>query len=76
MLEAIELCEEIAGRELAGRSIEENRIGDHRWWISDLDQFRHDYPEWNIERKVPEILREIRDHNAERWEAVTRSRRS
>ncbi len=36
MLEAIEMCERIAGRELDWTLSDENRIGDHRWWISDL----------------------------------------
>ena len=39
MLEAIELCERIAGRELHWEMSDEARIGDHRWWISDLDEF-------------------------------------
>ena len=25
------------------------RIGDHRWWISDLSEFRRDYPDWKLE---------------------------
>ena len=36
MLEAIDVCERIAGRELELEMGEEPRIGDHRWWISDL----------------------------------------
>ena len=36
MLEAIRMCEEIAGRKLDWTYSEQNRIGDHRWWISDL----------------------------------------
>ena len=36
MLEAIEACERIAGRELEWELSDEARIGDHRWWISDL----------------------------------------
>ncbi len=39
MLEAIEICERIAGRELRWELSDEARIGDHRWWISDLDEF-------------------------------------
>src|SRR4051794_7593170 len=35
MLEAIALCERIAGRELQWTLSDDNRIGDHRWWISD-----------------------------------------
>jgi CDP-paratose 2-epimerase len=69
MLEAIDLCQEIAGRELQWSLGEENRIGDHRWWISDLQPFRSDYPEWELTRDVEGILREIHDRNAERWVA-------
>jgi CDP-paratose 2-epimerase len=67
MLEAIRLCEEIAARELEWTLSQTNRIGDHRWWISDLDPFRADYPEWNITYDVPGVLREIFEHNAELW---------
>src|SRR6476469_6351276 len=35
MIEAIEACERIAGRELEWGLSPEARIGDHRWWISD-----------------------------------------
>jgi CDP-paratose 2-epimerase len=70
MLEAIDLCQEVAGRELAWSLAEENRVGDHRWWISDLAPFEHDYPHWRLTRDVPDILREIHDGNAERWVAA------
>jgi CDP-paratose 2-epimerase len=69
MLEAIDLCEEIAGRELDWRLGEENRIGDHRWWISDLEPFKRDYPGWDITYDVRDILGQIHDRNAERWAA-------
>jgi CDP-paratose 2-epimerase len=69
MLEAIELCQEIAGRELSWDLGEENRIGDHRWWISDLEPFKHDYPGWDINYDVRDILVQIHDRNAERWVA-------
>jgi hypothetical protein len=32
MLEAVELCQQIAGRELRWSLDEHNRVGDHRWW--------------------------------------------
>ena len=67
MLEAIALCQQIAGRELEWSLGEENRIGDHRWWISDLEPFKRDYPEWDITHDVGDILLEIHDRNAERW---------
>jgi CDP-paratose 2-epimerase len=71
MLEAIELCRRIAGRELQWSLGEDNRIGDHRWWISDLEPFKRDYPSWDITHDVREILQEIHDRNAERWLAST-----
>ena len=67
MLEAITLCEEISGRDLNWTMSDRARIGDHRWWISDLDQFQADYPDWAPEYDVPTILREIHDANVERW---------
>jgi CDP-paratose 2-epimerase len=70
MLEAIEACERIAGRELRWELSEENRIGDHRWWISDLAEFRRDYPDWELHNGIEEILRQIHDYNVERWTAA------
>ena len=70
MLEAIELCEAIAARELNWQLSEENRIGDHRWWISDLDPFRRDYPGWDITYDVEAVLREIHAQNEELWLAA------
>jgi CDP-paratose 2-epimerase len=70
MLEAIEQCEGIAGRELQWSLGEDNRIGDHRWWISDLGPFKRDYPTWDLTHDVGDILREIHDRNADRWTAA------
>lgn len=70
MLEAIALCEQIAGRELEWDLGPEPRIGDHRWWISDLAAFKADYPDWKLEYGVDEILREIYEQNVESWSAA------
>jgi CDP-paratose 2-epimerase len=70
MLEAIKLCEEIAGRELSWELSDQNRIGDHRWWISDLEPFRRDHPDWDIRFTVEDVLSEIYEHNLELWTAL------
>jgi CDP-paratose 2-epimerase len=67
MLEAIELCQSISGRELRWTLSDQNRIGDHRWWISDVRPFATDYPGWRLSRGLQDILRELHDENAERW---------
>ena len=70
MLEAIELCETIAGRELRRELSDEARKGDHRWWISDLAPFEAHYPGWKMRYDVEAILREIHEQNVERWQPV------
>jgi CDP-paratose 2-epimerase len=69
MLEAIELCQEIAGRELDWTLSDRARMGDHRWWISDLSRFRADFPDWELEYDVQEMLKEIYERNFEHWTA-------
>ncbi|MBA2523137.1 MAG: NAD-dependent epimerase/dehydratase family protein [Solirubrobacterales bacterium] len=69
MLEAIEACERISGIELHWDLSEDARIGDHRWWISDLSAFRADYPDWEPRYGIEEIISEIIEQNAERWAA-------
>ena len=63
MLEAIEACQRIAGRQLDWTMSEENRIGDHMWWISDLEPFEKDYPDWRQRYGIEEILLEIYEYN-------------
>ncbi|HTB71366.1 MAG TPA: NAD-dependent epimerase/dehydratase family protein [Solirubrobacteraceae bacterium] len=70
MLEAIDLCQRIAGRELDWTLSERHRIGDHRWWISDLRPFARDFPGWTPTRSLEQILREVHEQNAERWLAA------
>jgi CDP-paratose 2-epimerase len=67
MLEAIELCQQISGRELDWTLGGEPRLGDHRWWISDLRPFVRDYPGWALTHSLEDILHGVHDHNAERW---------
>jgi CDP-paratose 2-epimerase len=59
MLEAIELCEQISGKKLAWNYVEDNRIGDHIWWISDVRKFQAHYPDWKYRYGLREILNEI-----------------
>lgn len=67
MLEAIALCEGITGRRLNWTYSEQNRQGDHIWYISGLSKFESHYEGWRIQHDVPRILREIFEANVERW---------
>ena len=59
MLEAIDLCQEISGRKLDWQYMEDNRIGDHIWWISDVRKFQSHYPQWKYRYDLMGILKEI-----------------
>jgi CDP-paratose 2-epimerase len=70
MLEAIAMCERISGRRLEWTLSDQARIGDHRWWISDLSGFRADHPDWALTRGIEDTLQEIHDANVDRWTAA------
>ncbi|MEE2716180.1 MAG: NAD-dependent epimerase/dehydratase family protein [SAR324 cluster bacterium] len=59
MLEAIQICEELSGREMNWSYEETNRIGDHIWWIGDVRKFQGHYPNWSYRYSIREILEEI-----------------
>ncbi|HVM00050.1 MAG TPA: NAD-dependent epimerase/dehydratase family protein [Egibacteraceae bacterium] len=68
MLEAIEVCEELAGRKLAWTYRQEPRIGDHQWWISDVRRFQGHYPQWRVRYDTRAILEDIYRHGVQRWD--------
>ena len=76
VLEAIEIAQEISGRELEWSYEETNRIGDHIWWIGDNGRFAAHYPEWRLAYDVRRILEEIHDANVERWSAADAAARA
>jgi CDP-paratose 2-epimerase len=55
------------GREMTWSYVDQNRIGDHMWWIGDNGRFQSHYPEWRLEYDVERILKEIHELNLERW---------
>ena len=67
VLEAITLAEQITGRKLDWTYVEDNRIGDHIWWIGDNGRFEEHYPGWKLIYSVPMILEEMFEANKDRW---------
>ncbi len=59
MMEAIRIGEELSGNRLDYSYLEENRIGDHIWYISDVRKFQSHYPEWSYQYSIEDILKEI-----------------
>ena len=73
MVESIEICERITGQTLDHEYKEDNRIGDHIWWISDTRRFESHYPNWKQKYDVPAILAEIYEVNRDRWKQAEMS---
>ena len=67
ILEAINLCEEITGKKLKWTYSETNRLGDHIWYISNVNKFKSHYPDWDFKYNIDDILKEIFLKNVERW---------
>lgn len=73
MREAINICQEISGRELEYTYKEDNRMGDHIWYVSDVSKFQSHFPDWKLTKDVPAILSEIHGYNVERWQETVTS---
>lgn len=59
MKEAIREIEKITGNKGDITYGNENRVGDHIWYISDLSKFKQHYPEWDITYDINRILNEM-----------------
>jgi len=60
ILEAIESVNKYTKLNWSNYTISnENRIGDHIWYISDLSRFKKDYPAWDIRISLQNIIQEI-----------------
>jgi CDP-paratose 2-epimerase len=59
MTEAIAIAQELTGREMNITYQDENRVGDHIWWVSDVRRFRRLYPEWSYRHNVRSIMEDI-----------------
>jgi CDP-paratose 2-epimerase len=59
MLEAIEVCERLTGRPMNWSYSEDNRAGDHIWWVSDVRKFQSHYPDWTYRYDLDGLLGEI-----------------
>ena len=59
VLEAIKLCEKITEKKLKWIYVEENRIGDHIWYISSLERMRSHFPDWEQKYNLEKLLEEM-----------------
>jgi CDP-paratose 2-epimerase len=70
VLECIAMIKDISGHELQWSYSDQNRIGDHICYMSDLRKLKSHYPGWGITRSLPEITREMVAAEVARLEAT------
>ncbi len=63
VIEAFRLAEAHTGRSQVCTYVDQNRVGDHICYYSDLRKMRAHYPNWDISVSLDEIVRQI----AEAW---------
>ena len=59
VLESFALIEERTGRPVRFKYSDQNRVGDHICYISDLTKLQTHYPTWRITRSLPSIIDEM-----------------
>lgn len=59
ILEAFSLIESISGNKMIYEYFDQNRIGDHICYISDLQKMKEHYPNWDITKGLETIFHEI-----------------
>jgi CDP-paratose 2-epimerase len=68
IMEACALVEECSGNPQIYRYIDENRIGDHICYYSDLSKMKSHYPGWGISKSLRQTIAEIISSWQERLE--------
>ncbi|UFS69740.1 NAD-dependent epimerase/dehydratase family protein [Geomonas sp. RF6] len=69
ILEAFALAEKYSGKKQVYSYVEENRIGDHICYYSDLSKMKAHYPSWDISKPLHQTVREIVESWQERLHA-------
>lgn len=59
ILEAIKKIEDISGFKAKLEYVDQNRAGDHIWYISDISKFKRDYPDWNYKYDIDATIEDI-----------------
>lgn len=58
-IQAFSTVEQITGRAMNWKYVDENRIGDHICYYSDLRKMKSHYRGWHVTKKLPDIFEEI-----------------
>lgn len=71
MREAISKIEQLSGKKMNWKYVNENRKGDHICYISNFAKFKSHYPKWSITIGLDEIFRQIIADHLQRLSATS-----
>ncbi|GAB3090268.1 SDR family NAD(P)-dependent oxidoreductase [Micromonospora schwarzwaldensis] len=67
LMEATTLAEKITGHKMITEYQEDNRVGDHIWWVGSTAKFANHYPNWKYDYDIEAILAEMYEVNRLTW---------
>jgi len=59
IIEAFKMAEDVTGKKMKWRYVDQNRIGDHICYYSDLRKMQTHYPNWGVVKTLPMVFEEI-----------------
>jgi len=66
ILETVDKIAELTGHHLDYEYFDQNRIGDHVCYYTDMSKFKRDYPGWDISVSLDDIISEIAEQSERR----------
>ena len=57
--EALEITEKISNIKIERKILKQNRVGDHIWYVSNMNKFKKDYPAWKQRYSTLKIIKEL-----------------
>jgi CDP-paratose 2-epimerase len=61
IIEAFRIAERVSGRKMLFEYLDQNRLGDHICYYSDLAKIKSHYPNWHITKSVEDTIAEIHE---------------
>jgi CDP-paratose 2-epimerase len=68
MLEAINFLQNYLSKELNYTLSDSARQGDHIWYISDVNKFQNQYPDWKYSYTIEQTMIEMVEATKERYQ--------
>ncbi len=59
ILEALQIIEDLTKSKVKKKYLSKNRMGDHIWYVSNIEKFKKHYPQWKQKYSTANIIEEL-----------------